>query len=136
MVEMQITYEGGLRTQGVHGPSGDRITTDAPVDNHGRGEAFSPSDLVGAALGSCMLTVMGIFAERHGIDLKGTRATVRKGMVQEPVRRIGELTVRIELPLPTSHPHREALERVALSCPVHRSLHPDVQMPVEFAWIG
>jgi uncharacterized OsmC-like protein len=104
------------------------------VDNHGRGESFSPTDLVATALGTCMATIMGIFAERHAIDLRGMRLTVKKEMVQVPVRRIGRLTVEISVPLPGDHPHRAALERVVFTCPVHASLHPDVEKPVTFHW--
>jgi putative redox protein len=135
-VQIDVTYEGGLRTRATHGPSGNSVVTDAPVDNHGRGESFSPTDLVATALGTCMATVMGIFAERHAIDLRGMRVTVKKEMTQTPVRRIGRLTSEIRIPQPAEHPHRAALERAALTCPVHASLHPDVEKPVTFLWEG
>ena len=133
-VQIEMTYDGQLRTTAKHGPSGNTLITDAPVDNHGRGESFSPTDLVATALGTCMATVMGILAERHSIDLRGMRVTVRKEMVQTPVRRIGRLTTEIHVPLPADHPHREMLERSVHSCPVHASLHPDVAKPVTFHW--
>ena len=133
-VQIETTYDGQLRTTATHGPSGNSLITDAPVDNHGRGESFSPTDLVATALGTCMATVMGIFAERHAIDLKGMRVTVKKEMVQTPVRRIGRLAAEIHVPLPADHPHRAALERAALTCPVHASLHPDTEKPVTFHW--
>ena len=133
-VQIEMTYDGQLRTTAKHGPSGNTLITDAPVDNHGRGESFSPTDLVATALGTCMATVMGILAERHAIDLRGMRVTVRKEMVQTPVRRIGRLTTDIHVPLPADHPHREMLERSVHSCPVHASLHPDVEKPVTFHW--
>lgn len=133
-VQIEITYDGQLRTSAKHGPSGNTFITDAPVDNHGRGESFSPTDLVATALGACMATVMGIYAERHAVDLKGMRITVKKEMVQQPVRRIGKLTTEIFFPLVADHPQRAALERVALTCPVHQSLHPDVEKPVTFHW--
>ena len=133
-VQIEITYDGQLRTTARHGPSGNSLITDAPVDNHGRGESFSPTDLVATALGTCMATVLGIFAERHAIDLKGMRVTVKKEMVQTPVRRIGKLTSEIHMPIPSTHAHREALVRAALTCPVHQSLHPDVEKPVTFHW--
>jgi putative redox protein len=136
MVEMTASYLGGLRCEAVHGPSGGTFLTDAPVDNHGRGEAFSPTDLLAAALGTCMLTVMGIYAERHGISLAGARASMQKEMTSEGVRRIRRISVRIELPVSSEHPHRLALERAALSCPVHQSLHPEIEKPVEFVWNG
>ena len=129
-----MTYDGQLRTTATHGPSGSKVITDAPVDNHGRGESFSPTDLVATALGSCMATIMGIFAERHGVDLRGMRVTVKKEMVTAPVRRIGKLTTEIFVPLPADHPQRETLERVVFTCPVHQSLHPDVEKPVTFHW--
>ena len=133
-VQIEISYDGQLRTTARHGPSGNSFITDAPVDNHGRGESFSPTDLVAVALGTCMATVMGIYAERHGIDLKGMRVSVKKEMVQSPVRRIGKLTTEIHMPLPGNHAHRDALMRTALTCPVHQSLHPDVEKPVTFHW--
>ena len=120
-VQISVTYEGQLRTRATHGPSGNSLVTDAPVDNHGRGESFSPTDLVATAIGTCMATVMGIFAERHGIDLKGMSVSVKKEMVQTPVRRIGRLEAEIRVPLPATHPYRAALERAALTCPVHSS---------------
>jgi uncharacterized OsmC-like protein len=133
-VQIDVTYEGGLRTRATHGPSRNSLITDPPVDNCGRGESFSPTDLVATALGTCMATLMGIYAERHGIDLRGMHVTVKKEMVQTPVRRIGRLTCEIQVPLPPEHPHREALERAARTCPVHQSLHPDVEKPVTFLW--
>ena len=133
-VQIEMTYDGQLRTTATHGPSGSKVITDAPVDNHGRGESFSPTDLVATALGSCMATIMGIFAERHGVDLRGMRVTVKKEMVTAPVRRIGKLTTEIFVPLPADHPQRETLERVVFTCPVHQSLHPDVEKPVTFHW--
>src|SRR5476649_1090449 len=114
MVQIEIEYTGGLRCSAQHGPSQNRLLTDAPVDNHGKGESFSPTDLVATALGTCMETVMGIFAERHAIDLRGLKVTVLKDMIQAPVRRIARLASEIVVPLPASHPHREALERAAL----------------------
>ena len=136
MIRLTSTYEGGLRCRATHGPSGTSVVTDAPVDNHGRGEAFSPTDLVATALGTCMLTIMGIHAERHAIDLSGARATVEKVMSTAAPRRIARLVTRIELPLPPDHPHRGSLEAAAHACPVHKSLHPEIDAPVEFVWKG
>ena len=133
-VEIQMTYEGDLRSRAVHGPSKTELVMDAPVDNHGKGESFSPTDLVATALGGCMATVMGIFAKRHEIDLRGMRIHVRKEMVADPLRRIARLSTEIQMPLPADHPHRAALENVAHTCPVHRSLGPDVDKPVVFHW--
>lgn len=133
-VRIDLDYNGQLRCTATHGPSHTQLLTDAPVDNHGRGESFSPTDLVATALASCMLTTMAIFAERHGLDLRGATATVEKEMVADPLRRIGRLTTALTLPLPEDHPQREAVERAALTCPVHRSLREDVEKPVTFAW--
>lgn len=134
MVEIQIRYEGGLRTRAVHGPSSAALQTDAPLDNHGKGESFSPTDLVATALGSCMLTVMGIVAERHGWKLDGSRVRVVKSMVSDPVRRIGKLEVWLALAGEHDERARTTLERAALTCPVHQSLLPAVEIPVHFEW--
>ena len=134
MVKIEIEYKGSLLTEAVHVLSGAKISTDAPLDNGGKGSSFSPTDLVATALGTCMVTTMGLFAERHGIDLEGTKVSVAKEMIQQPVRRIGRLIVDIEIPLPSSHPQKGALEKAALTCPVHQSLHPDVEIPVRFHW--
>jgi putative redox protein len=134
MVKISIAYHGDLRCEAIHGPSNNKLLTDAPVDNHGKGESFSPTDLVATALGTCMATVMGIYAQQHEIDLRGMKVTVGKEMTQVPVRRIARLTCEITIPLPDTHPRREALERAALTCPVHQSLHPDVEKPVTFIW--
>jgi putative redox protein len=135
-VQIDIAYQGQLRCEATHGPSGNQFVTDAPVDNHGKGESFSPTDLVATALGTCMLTVMGVFAQRHEVDLTGARVTVLKDMTATAPRRIAKLTTELRVPLPETHPLREALERTALTCPVHQSLHPDVEKPVRFVWGG
>lgn len=134
MVKIEIDYLGRLLTEVTHGPSGTKFGTDAPLDNGGRASSFSPTDLVGAALGSCMATIMGIFAQRHAIPLEGAKVEVVKTMVQQPIRRIGELKVDIYLPVSAGHSQRVGLERAALACPVHQSLHPDVKIPVTFHW--
>ncbi len=136
MVKVSIRYEGGLRCAAVHGPSGTQIHTDAPEDNHGRGESFSPTDLVAAGLGTCMATVMGIVAERHGIDLRGMQVEVTKEMSADTPRRIARLATTIRMPVAADHPQRALLENAALICPVHQSLHPDVEKPVDFNWAG
>ena len=133
MVEIAIGYEGRLRTRATHGPSREALVTDAPVDNHGRGESFSPTDLVATALGTCMLTIMGIYAERHDIDLAGTRVSVEKHMGTEP-RRIARLPVIIEVPLALDERHRTGLQNAAMSCPVKKSVHPDIEIPVDFRY--
>ena len=133
MVNISITYTGGLHCTATHGPSGTEIATDAPTDNQGKGEAFSPTDLVATALGTCMATTMAIVAERKQIDLKGMTVQVTKEMVDKP-RRIGRIGVRIRIPLPENCEDRELLERTALHCPVHQSLRTEIEMPVEFVW--
>ncbi|MBK7641977.1 MAG: OsmC family protein [Planctomycetes bacterium] len=134
MVEIQIRYEGGLRTRAVHGPSAAALHTDAPLDNHGKGESFSPTDLVATALGSCMLTVMGIVAQRHGWKIEGSRVRVEKSMVSDPVRRIGKLEVWLTMAGEHDERARATLERTAHTCPVHQSLLPSVEIPVHFEW--
>lgn len=136
MVEISMRYEGGLRCVAEHGPSKAEIRTDAPVDNHGRGEAFSPTDLVGAALGTCMMTIMGIYAERHGVSLAGMSCRTVKEMSKSAPRRIASLRTTISVPLPADHPHRTALENAAHSCPVHGSLHPEIDAGIAFEWVG
>lgn len=135
-VEINAVYEGELHCSAVHGPSGARLETDAPVDNHGKGAAFSPTDLVATALGTCMLTLMGIVAERSKLDIAGTKVKVTKEMMQQPVRRIGALSVSVGIPAAKaanlSVEDRKKLETAALHCPVHKSLHPDIHSPVEF----
>jgi putative redox protein len=134
MVAIQLEYQGELHCKAVHGPSGTELGTDAPKDNQGRGESFSPTDLVATALGSCMLTIMGIMARTLEIDIAGSTATVEKEMTATPPRMIASLKVKIHVPHAISPENRQKLERAAHTCPVHKSLHPDVQMPIEFIW--
>ena len=134
MIPISITYDGDLRCTAQHGPSGAVIVTDAPVDNHGKGEAFSPTDLTATSLGCCMATVMGIVAQRKSIDLKGMKIEVGKTMTASPPRRIARLEVTLHLPIPSDHPDRELLEATAHSCPVHRSLHPEIEQVVTFVY--
>lgn len=136
MVHMEIAYLGGLRCEATHGPSGAVVHTDAPVDNHGKGEAFSPTDLAAMSLGVCMATVMGIAAERHGVDLKGMTCSVDKAMSTDSPRRIVRIDVHFRIPLAPDHPQRALLEATARACPVHHSLHPDIERPVHFDWVG
>jgi putative redox protein len=136
MVEISIKYMGDLRCEATHGPSGTVLVTDAPVDNEGRGESFSPTDLAATSLGSCMLTIMGIVARRHEIDLGATTVKVGKIMSAQPPRRIAKLEVVFTIPLPADHPQRKLLENAASSCPVHLSLHLDVVQEVRFDWVG
>lgn len=133
-VEIRIEYQGRLRCRAVHGPSGAVLHTDAPVDNHGRGESFSPTDLVATALGTCMLTIMGIVAELDGWSLEDARVRVRKHMVADPLRRIGRLEVEVAVPRDPGPRGRRVLERAARTCPVHQSLGRDVQVDLAFCW--
>jgi putative redox protein len=134
MVSIQVEYQGELHCKATHGPSGAELSTDAPTDNQGRGESFSPTDLVATALGSCMLTIMGIAARTQKIDISGATASVEKEMTAALPRRIARLTVRIHVPHVLSQADKEKLERAAHTCPVHKSLHPDVEIPIEFTW--
>lgn len=131
----QIVYEGDLRTVATHLQSGSEIETDAPLDNQGKGERFSPTDLVATALGSCMLSIMGIKARDMGLKLEGTNVNITKIMLAEP-RRIGEIKVTIQFPdeLNADEKQRIILERAAITCPVFESLHPNMVKDVEFVW--
>ena len=134
MVKISVRYEGQLHCSAVHGPSGAKLDTDAPVDNEGKGETFSPTDLVATALAACMATIMGIAAKRHSIDLEGMEIFITKEMSADAPRRIVALKSKITVPLPGNHPQRKLLEAAALGCPVHHSLDPRIEKPVEFVW--
>ena len=140
MVEIYVRYEGGLHCAARHAASGSTLSTDAPVDNHGRGATFSPTDLAATALGTCMLTVMGIVAHKRGWDIDGLDAHVVKEMTKNPPRRIERLRVTVDAPLPVasklSAEARAALEDAANTCPVRLSLHPQIDVPVAFRWGG
>jgi putative redox protein len=137
-VTIEIGYLGELHCEAEHGPSQKRLITDAPTDNGGKGEAFSPTDLVATALGTCLTTVMGIVAQRHDLDLSGTRVQVVKEMTSVPLRRIGALTATIRIPRGAglSASDRALLERTADLCPVRQSLHPDVKVTMTFEYGG
>ncbi len=134
MVQIDIAYQGELRCKAVHEPSGTAMITDAPKDNQGQGASFSPTDLVATALGTCMMTLMGIAARRHEWDLSGTKVTVRKEMSTTPPRRIARLSVDIHVPHDMDEHQRKVLENFALTCPVHHSIHPEIDKPVTFKW--
>ena len=134
MVEINSAYEGQLHCTAKHGPSGSVLATDAPIDNMGRGEAFSPTDLLATALGTCMLTTMAIVAERNSIEIKGAAVRVVKNMAMQPTRRVAELIVEFQMPPGIAVEQRARLEAAAHACPVHKSLHPDVKIPVTFHW--
>jgi putative redox protein len=135
-VDIDIVYEGDLHCRATHRPSGTTMVTDAPVDNGGKGESFSPTDLVATALGACLTTIMGIVAKRQNVDLTGTKVHVVKEMTNKPVRRIASLRVEIRIPNGSAigSEDRVRLENGARACPVHQSLHPDVAMPIEFVY--
>lgn len=135
-VEIDVVYEGDLHCQATHLASGARVATDAPKDNQGRGESFSPTDLVATALGSCMVTIMGIYAKKNALAIEGTKVRVVKDMVADPVRRIGKLTVKVDVPRAIDEKHRQGLEEAARGCPVCQSLSPQVQRAIEFVWTG
>ena len=134
MVRIQTEYQGDLHCTSVHTPSQTELATDAPVDNQGRGESFSPTDLTATSLGTCMLTTMGIVARTLNVDLNGATATVEKEMTSTPSRKINRLTVAIRVPRTTSPENQQRLENAAHTCPVKKSLHPDIETPIEFVW--
>src|SRR5919109_2584933 len=136
MVKVDIEYTGNLHCDAKHGPSNAKLSTDAPTDNKGKGEAFSPTDLVATALGTCMSTIMGMKAEELGLNLKGMRVEVKKEMSKDAPRRIVGLPSEVHIPLPADSPHREAIEQAALNCPVHKSLPPEIIRPTKFFWEG
>ena len=131
----KVIYESNLRTTCVHLQSGSSIETDAPTDNKGKGERFSPTDLIATGLGACMITTMGIKAETMDIALDGASVEVTKVMVSDP-RRIGKIIAHITIPaLGLDDKTKEILERVARKCPVERSLHPDLELDMSFTWL-
>lgn len=134
VVEIDLVYEGELRCNATHGPSGVKVSTDAPVDNCGKGESFSPTDLVATALGACIMTILGIVADRHQLNLNGTKVRVEKHMVADPVRRIGRLPVVIEMSTAVDQDMRTRLENSAATCPVMQSLHPEIDKSISFHW--
>ncbi len=134
MATVQTTYLGDLRTECVHLQSGNKIITDAPVDNQGRGEAFSPTDLLATAYGSCVLTIMGMAARTHGFSIDGAEVQVTKIMGTDP-RRVVELVVEFTMPHDNYSPkERKILELTAKECPVYNSLHPDIKKTVTYKY--
>lgn len=130
----EVQYQGNLRTQAKHLRSGNTIINDAPTDNNGKGEAFSPTDMVATALATCMLTVMGIRAQKEGFDLEGASAEVSKEMASDP-RRISKVKVAIKLKANCDSKMQKVLEGVGRNCPVAKSLHPDLEQEVSFEWL-
>ncbi|RYZ99391.1 MAG: OsmC family peroxiredoxin [Sphingobacteriaceae bacterium] len=134
MATIHTTYLGGLRTEATHLQSGTKIITDAPTDNKGKGEAFSPTDLLAESLAGCILTTMGIAADVHGINIDNTEAEVTKVMAANP-RRVAEVIVNLKFPVTTyTDKEKKILEHAALGCPVAVSLHPDVVKTIDFGW--
>lgn len=133
MVKVEAVYTGQKHTEITHGPSQSVIETDAPKDNNGKGETFSPTDLTAAALGSCLLTVMAISAEQEGLDMTGAKAQVTKEMAANP-RRVAKLTVSVTMPAGIPESARAKLEAIARGCPVARSLAEALEAPMTFEW--
>jgi|SRR5680860_100249 len=133
MITSKITYNGELRTTCEHVRSGNTFMTDAPVDNNGLGQAFSPTDTVATGLGSCMITVMGLKAQSLGVDLVDSSVEITKHMASDP-RRIAKIEAKLNLPANVSEKHRKILENTANTCPVHYSLHPDIEKVITFSW--
>lgn len=136
MVRIQSEYQGDLHCTSVHVPSKTELVTDAPVDNQGRGQSFSPTDLIATSLGTCMLTTMGIVARTLEFDLTGATATVEKEMSSTTPRKINRLSVAIRVPRTPSPENQQRLENAANACPVKKSLHPDIEIPINFVWAG
>lgn len=133
MPTASIKYEGDLRTICIHLQSGTEILTDAPTDNHGKGEAFSPTDLVATALGSCMVSIMAIKSKDLNIDLKDSKVSVTKIMQSEP-RRIAKIKIILDMSIETSDKNKTILERAAMTCPVLLSLNSDIEKDIIFNW--
>jgi putative redox protein len=134
MVTITGSYQGDLHCEATHGPSGSTLVTDAPKDNQGRGEAFSPTDLVATALATCVCTIMAMAARSRGVELAGLRWEVTKEMSAQPPRRIAKLHLRLWLPATARALPLEVLERAAHSCPVHQSLSPEIEKHIDFLW--
>jgi uncharacterized OsmC-like protein len=132
-VDFTGRYLGDLKVEVTHGPSGTQLLTVPPVDNQGDGSSFSPTDLVAAALGSCMLSLIAIVGTRDGLDLSGLAFRAEKHMVSDP-RRIGRIPITIQMPKGLTPEQRKKLENAALTCPVHRSLHPEMEKAVTFVY--
>lgn len=134
MVTISINYAGELRCNATHDPSGSNLSTDAPLDNNGKGETFSPTDLVATALANCMATIMGIVAQRKDISLEGLTLKVEKHMSEDTPRRIVKLPVTINMPMAADHKYKDLMINSALACPVKQSLHESIDIPIEWVW--
>jgi putative redox protein len=137
MPTVSTTYLGDLRTESTHLQSGTKILTDAPTDNMGKGEAFSPTDLVATATGTCMMTTMAIFAQRDGVELSGSKVEVSKIMTTQPPRKIARLEIKLSMTtnIVLDEDQKAKYEKIAHACPVSRSLNPDVEQDVVFTWL-
>lgn len=134
MTKMSLDYDGDLHCKIVHESSGQLLMTDAPVDHMGKGESFSPTDLLAASLASCIATTIGIFAKKKGWELSGMRLEIEKEMKNSPYRCIARLPLKIWMPLLLTSEEQEIVKRVALTCPVHKSLIPEIEIPITFYW--
>ncbi len=133
MIPISLSYRGELRCAAEHGPSHTTLITDAPVDNQGKGESFSPTDLVATGLGTCMLTIMGIVARRDGVALEGATVQLEKHMTPPP-RRIARVVMHFAMPVGIPSEARAKLEHAARTCPVALSIHPDIAIEADFSW--
>ena len=135
MPDIKIVYSGSLRTKATHIQSGDTIITDAPTDNNGKGEAFSPTDLFASSLGSCMLTIMGITAQTHGLDIEGSTVHINKIMGTNP-RRVASLDITIDINGELNEKDKKILIKAAKHCPVSKSIHPDIDEQITFNFLS
>jgi putative redox protein len=131
-VKVDVEYLGDLHCKATHGPSGHEILTDAPVDNQGKGEYFSPTDMAGTAMATCVVTIMGIIAQNHDIDIKGLKVSVSKEMMNEPYRRIKRLEIIFDFPKKLNEKEFRLLSAAVDKCPVTRSFHPDIIIDRQF----
>lgn len=134
MATVETTYVGDLRTENIHVQSGTKILTDAPTDNQGKGQAFSPTDLLAVALGTCMLTTIAIKTRNDGIDIVGAKCSVTKVMTSAPQRKVAELKITMEFPKQYTLQQQKLIEEICITCPVYLSLHPDMVKTVDFGW--
>jgi putative redox protein len=134
MATVETTYIGDLRTENTHVQSGTKILTDAPTDNQGKGEAFSPTDLLAVALGTCMLTTIAIKTRNDGIDIIGAKCSITKIMSSTPPRKVAELQINLKFPKQYTEQQQKLIEEICMTCPVYLSLHPDMAKTVNFGW--
>lgn len=135
MVEINSIYEGGLHCRAVHKPSGVVLETDAPVDNKGKGESFSPTDLLATSLAVCYLTTMGIAADANGVDMRGTTCRIEKHMSADSPRRVEKLSGEVTFVKSVPEDKKSILEHAGVHCPVSKSIHPDIEVDIKFTYI-